>query len=361
MYDYLIVGAGLFGCVFAEQAASKGARCLIIDKRDHIAGNCHTVKKEDFYLHMYGPHVFHTNSDRVWEYVNQFAQFNNFVNRIKSIHNGKIYSLPINLLTLNQFWGVTTPAEALKKLEEVRVNIENPSNLEEWAISQVGTEIYETLIYGYTKKQWQREPRELPASIIRRLPIRLTYDDNYYNAKYQGIPIDGYTDMCSRMIDNELIEVKLNTSFDNHQNWRTIARKLIFTGSPDVLFNYEYGELEYRTLKFYHVESEGDFQGNAIINSANLSDFHTRSIEHKHFTNSNSPKTVVTYESPSRWERGLEQYYPVDIEHNRKVYKKYKDKLNTYTDIVVGGRLGQYQYWDMDQTIASALKASKEN
>lgn len=360
MYDYMIVGAGLFGAVFAERAAKNGARCLVIDKRDHLAGNCHTTNIDGVLVHAYGPHVFHTNSAGVWRYVNQFTKFNSYINRPKAIYRNKLYSLPVNLLTLNQLWGTITPKEAKAKLDSVRVPIAKPSNLEEWALSQVGEELYQTLFYGYTRKQWGREPRTLPATIIKRLPIRMTYDDNYYNARYQGIPVDGYTAMVDAMLDSKQIDVRLGESFDSQTNWRRIAKKLVFTGSPDFLCGYEFGELEYRSLRFEHTSSTGDVQGTAIVNNTEAETPYTRQIEHKFFADIQPKNTIVTREYPVQWARGGEAYYPIADESNESVLKMYKERVASQPDVLLGGRLGRYRYWDMDQTVAASLQAAKE-
>ncbi len=298
MYDYVVVGAGLFGAVFANQIATRGQTCLVLDKRDHIAGNCHTPQVNGVLIHAYGPHVFHTNSDDVWRFVNRFATFNSFVNRPKALYGGRLYSLPINMMTLHQLWGVITPQEAEAKLKTVRVPIAKPANLEEWVLAEVGEEIYQTLIYGYTKKQWGREPKELPASIIQRLPIRLNYDDNYYHAKYQGVPVDGYTDMVRRMLDVTGISVRLNEDFDSQSDWRKYARKLLYTGSPDQFFKHDLGALEYRSLRFEHETGTGVKQGMAILNHTEFATPYTRSIEHKFFGSGNESTTVLTREYP---------------------------------------------------------------
>jgi UDP-galactopyranose mutase len=355
-YDFLIVGAGIFGSVFAQQAHENGFSCLIIDKRNHNGGNLYTENIEGINVHKYGPHIFHTSDRNIWEYVNRFSAFNSFVNRPKVNYKGDIYSFPINLFTLYQIFGVKTPEEAIKVLEEVKIHSDSPKNLEEWILSQVGKEIYEKFIYGYTKKQWGRDPKELPSSIIRRLPIRLTFDDNYFTDTYQGIPIEGYT----KMIENiqKGIELRLNIDFlKDKEYWESKAKKIVFTGSIDEFFNYEIGHLEYRSLRF---ESEiieiSDFQGNALINYTQEEIPYTRICEHKHFENSNSKKTVITKEYPDEWNPGKEKYYPINNERNNLLYGKYKKMSEALSEkYIFGGRLAEYKYYDMHQVIGSAI------
>ncbi|NIK74660.1 UDP-galactopyranose mutase [Thermonema lapsum] len=361
IYDYLIVGAGLFGSVFARELTDAGFKCLIIDKRPHTGGNVYTEKREGIDVHMYGPHIFHTSDDRIWAYVNRFTKFNHYVNRPKVYYKGKIYSFPINLFTLYQLYGVKTPAEAQKKLEEVKVPIKNPKNLEEWVLSQVGQEIYEIFIKGYTMKQWMCDPKELPTFIIRRLPIRLTFDDNYFNDCYQGIPVEGYTKMMERLQAG--IEVRLNTDyFANKEYFDGTARKVVFTGKIDEFFGYRFGELEYRTLRFEHEMHKGDYQGNAIINYTEYEIPYTRICEHKHFTFGQQEHTIITKEYPEAWSRGKEPYYPINNERNNKIYKQYATLSEELKDkYIFGGRLAEYKYYDMHQVIGSALaKAKKE-
>jgi UDP-galactopyranose mutase len=357
MYDFLIVGAGLFGATMAERLANSGKKVLVIDKRDHIAGNCHTENIDGINVHKYGPHIFHTNCEEIWAYVNLFADFNNFVNRPKAMYDEELYSLPINLSTLNKLWGVNTPSEAKRYLEKVKVKIDNPQNLEEWAVSQVGVEIYEKFFYGYTKKQWGTEPKNLPSSILKRLPIRLNFNDNYFNDKYQGIPIGGYTQMIGNMLSHPNIEFKLNSPLE--PGWEQIAKKLIYTGSLDLLFDYCFGDLKYRSLSFKTIKAKGDIQGNAIINYTEEYIPYTRQIEHKHFEMKECENSVLTREYPESWDRTKEAYYPVSDNESLEVYNKYKDLVNRNGNIIVGGRLGSYKYWDMDQTIGSALKTFK--
>jgi len=362
MYDFLIVGSGLFGSTFAQQAKENGYKCLIIDKRDHNAGNAYTENVNGINVHKYGPHIFHTSDDRIWNYVNRFAKFNNFVNRPKVNYKGDLYSFPINLFTLYQMFGVKTPLEAENLLKKITTECKNPLNLEEWILSQVGEEIYRTFIYGYTKKQWGREPRELPASIIRRLPIRLTFDDNYFNDKYQGIPIGGYTKMIENM--QEGIEVRLSTDFfENKEKFERMAKMVIFTGAIDEFFNYEYGPLEYRSLRFEteRIEIE-DYQGNALINYTEEDVPYTRICEHKHFDFAKSDFTIITREYPDSWSTGKERYYPVNDERNNLIYSNYKKIADSlFPKYLFGGRLAEYKYYDMHQIIASAIQKFEKN
>lgn len=356
MYDFLIVGCGLFGSVFAERATSNNKKVLIIDKRNHIGGNCYTEKTNNIDVHKYGPHIFHTNSDKIWNYITQFGFFNSFINRPKVYYNNNIYSFPINLMTLYQIWGVKTPQEAEKKLQSVRVNIENPENLEDWITSQVGTELYEIFIKGYTTKQWNTDPKNLPSSIIQRLPIRLKYDDNYFNDKYQGIPEDGYTSIIKNLIDG--CDVILEADyFNNIDSYNQICKHVIYTGPIDKFFNYEFGKLDYRSLRFeeehLHIK---DFQGNAIINYTSQEIPYTRIIEHKHFNSINSDTTVISREYPQDFTGNNEPYYPINNEKNNLIYEKYKSISKTlFPKIVFGGRLAEYKYYDMHQVIGSAL------
>ena len=353
-YDYLIVGCGLFGSVFARQATDAGKTCLMIDKRSHIGGNCYTEDNNGIHVHKYGPHIFHTNNDRVWEFMNQWASFNNYVNRPKVNFGGEIYSFPINLFTLHQLWGVNTPEEAKRALEDVQIPCSDPKNLEEWILSQVGREIYNTFIYGYTKKQWNKDPKELPASIIKRLPIRLTYDDNYFNDKYQGIPIGGYTAIFKRMLDG--IPVELGIDYLSAQDyWDSKAKMVVYTGAIDEFFRSAHGALEWRSLRFENEEIENcDYQGNAIINYTEESVPFTRIVEHKHFDYANQPDTVITKEYPKSWSVGQEKFYPVNDTRNNDLYFHYK-KLIDRSKYIFGGRLADYKYYDMHQVVASSL------
>ena len=354
IYDYLIVGSGLFGCVFANLAHKNHKRCLIIEKRDHPFGNCYTENNNKINIHKYGPHIFHTSNDKIWNYVKQFAEFNNFINRPKVNFENTIYSFPINLFTLYQLWGVKTPKEAKAKLEQVKINIDKPNNLEEWILSQVGEEIYRKFIYGYTKKQWNTEPKNLPSFIIKRLPIRLTFDDNYFNDKYQGIPIGGYSQMMSNMTDG--IDIVLNTDyFNNIDYWNKKAKNIVYTGPIDQFFNYEFGKLNYRSLRFEtEILKIDDFQGNAIVNYTSSDVPYTRIVEHKHFDNSGSDVTIITREFPADHSNN-EPFYPINNDINNNIYQKYYE-LTKKTNIIFGGRLAQYQYYDMHQIIGSAIQ-----
>lgn len=355
-YDFLIVGAGLFGSTFAQQAKEMGKTCLIVDKRDHTAGNAYTEKVEGISVHKYGPHIFHTSDETVWNYVNRFAEFNSYVNRPKVNYKGKIYSFPINLLTLYQMFGVKTPEEARNLLEGLKTDNKTPKNLEEWILSEVGEEIYRTFVYGYTKKQWGREPRELPASIIRRLPIRLTFDDNYYRDKYQGIPIGGYTQMIEKM--QEGIEVRLGVDFFvDREGFESLAERIVFTGPIDEFFDHQHGELEYRSLRFEtQILPIEDFQGNALINYTEEEIPFTRICEHKHFEFTKSESTVITREYPQTWSSGKEKFYPVNDEGNNSRYLLYRKMAEDLSPkYIFGGRLAEYKYYDMHQVIGSAL------
>lgn len=354
-YDFLVGGCGMFGAVFAQQMTERSKKVLLIEKRSHIGGNCYTEAFENIQVHKYGPHIFHTSIDRVWKYVNRFAKFNNFVNSPKVRYRDKLYSFPINLMTLYQLWGVKNPAEAKAKLEQVAIPIDNPRNLEEWVLSQVGQEIYEIFIKGYTKKQWGKDPKELPASIIKRLPIRLNFDDNYYNDKYQGIPIGGYTKMFEQMLEE--IEVKLNTDyFANRQYWDSVADAIVYTGKIDEYFDYKFGELEYRGLRFETKIFDGDYQGNAVINYTEQQVPFIRIVEHRHFEFKNCDKTVVTWEYPDDYDRGKIPYYPINDKRNNELYNLYRQEAERQRRLLLGGRLATYAYLDMDQVIAAALK-----
>ncbi len=362
-YDYLIVGAGPFGSTFAREMTDAGYKCLVIDKRPHVAGNIYTEKQHGVDVHVYGAHIFHTSNDRIWNYVNRFASFNNYINKPKIRYNDRIFSFPINLMTLHQLWGVMTPAEAEAKLEEVRIPCENPDNLEDWILSQVGREVYETFIKGYTMKQWQRDPKELPASIIKRLPIRMVFEENYFFDKYQGIPKEGYTKMVENMLEG--IEVRKNVNyFEDKQALDALADKVVFTGKIDEYFNYKYGELEYRTLRFENEVLDGDFQGNAVINYTHPDVPYTRIVEHKHFLPEKAAsieKTVVTREYSDEYTRGKTPYYPINNEKNNTMYKKYAAMAHEQENVIFGGRLAEYKYFDMHQVIGSALvKAKRE-
>ena len=359
MYDFIIVGSGLFGSTFAQHAKASGKKVLVIDKREHIAGNCYTEKREEINIHKYGPHIFHTSNEKIWNYVNEFAKFNHFRYTPKVNYKGNIYSFPINLMTLNQLWGVTNPKDAQKKLESVRVKIDNPSNLEEWILSQVGEEIYNIFIKGYTTKQWGRDPKELPSSIIKRLPIRLTYDENYYKDCYQGIPIGGYTSLISNMLDGIEVETGVDY-FSEKKSLEKMAQNIVYTGKIDEYFNYTFGELEYRTQRFETEKLQGDFQGIAGINYAEKDIPFTRIIEHKHFEFLKLDYTYITREYPDKWSRQKIPYYPINDKKNNSIYSKYKDLSKKEKNVIFGGRLAEYKYYDMHQVIGSAMNKAKK-
>ena len=360
MYDYLMVGAGLFGAVFAHEAALKGKKVKIIEKRNHIAGNIYTREEEGIQVHQYGAHIFHTSDKEIWDYVNQFAEFNRYTNSPVANYEGEIYNLPFNMNTFNKLWGVITPAEAQAKIEEQRavLNGKIPESLEEQAISLVGTDIYEKLIKDYTEKQWGKPTTELPAFIIRRLPVRLTYDNNYFNDTYQGIPIGGYTQIVEKMLDHENIDVETNVDFfTNKEQYLKDFPKIVFTGMIDEFFDYKLGELEYRSLRF---ESEildmENYQGNAVVNYTDADTPYTRIIEHKHFEFGSQAKTIITKEHSKTWEKGDEPYYPVNNDRNNHLYKSYKKMADEQGNVIFGGRLGHYRYYDMHQVIRAALQ-----
>lgn len=359
MYDYLIVGTGLFGSVLARELTDVGKKVLVIDKRSHIGGNCYTKEEHGIHVHKYGGHVFHTNADYIWSYINRFGKFNDFRCKVKVNYNNKIYSFPINLFTLNQVYGVITPEEAVKKLKEVRVPIVQPSNLEEYCLSEIGPELYNIFIKGYTEKQWGRPATELPASIIKRLPVRMDMNDDYFiNAKYQGIPIHGYTKIFENILEG--IEVKLNVDFiDDRKSLQSIANRVIYSGPIDEYYDYCFGPLEYRSLRFEEETVDGSFQGNHTVNYTCRSIPFTRIHEHKYFDmNPSLPKSVISREYPDSWSVGKERYYPINDDLNHTLYNRYKNIDNS--KVIFGGRLGRYIYWDMDQTIASALTTFKE-
>ena len=368
MYNYLIVGAGLYGTAVARELSDAGKSVLVIDKRSHIAGNVYTEKVEGINVHIYGAHIFHTNNKTVWDYLQRFATFNRFTNSPVANYHGELYSLPFNMYTFNKMWGVVTPEEAETKIAEQKAaaGITEPKNLEEQAISLVGTDIYEKLIKGYTQKQWGRPCDQLPAFIIKRLPVRLTFDNNYFNALYQGIPVGGYTKMVENMLDG--IEVKLSTDyFADREYWNGMAEKIIYTGPSDAYFDYCLGNLEYRSVRFEtEVLDKPNFQGNAAVNYTDAETPWTRIIEHKWFEfgkdeNGNElPKTVISREYSSEWKPGDEPYYPVNDEKNSSLYAQYKELAAKEKNVVFGGRLGEYKYYDMDQVIAVALEKAKE-
>lgn len=363
MYDFLIVGSGLFGAVCAHELNKKGYKCLVIDKRNHIAGNIYTKEIEGINVHEYGAHIFHTSNKEIWNYVNEFAEFNNYINQPVARYKNELYNLPFNMNTFTKLWNdVFTPEDAMKRIEEEKekYHIAEPKNLEEQAINLVGQTIYEKLIKGYTAKQWGRPCTELPAFIIKRLPVRFTFDNNYFNDTYQGIPIGGYTKMVEKMLEG--IEVKLNYDFFEHKaELEKISKKIIYTGQIDEYFDYCYGPLEYRTVRFEtEVLDKVNYQGNAVINYTEYEVPYTRIIEHKHFEfDTKSPKTVISKEYSTTWKLGDEPYYPVNNDKNNELYNKYK-KLADGTNVIFGGRLGLYKYYDMDDTIIAALELLKD-
>ena len=358
-YDYLIVGAGLFGAVFAYEATKKGKKCLVIDKRDHIAGNIYTKETENINVHQYGAHIFHTSDRKIWDYVNSFADFNNYINSPVAVYKDELYNLPFNMNTFSKMWNIKTPSEAKaiieKQIEEL--NITEPQNLEEQALSLVGTDVYEKLIKGYTEKQWGRDCKELPAFIIKRLPLRFTYDNNYFNDRYQGIPIGGYTKIVEKMLEGS--DVLLDTDyFEFIKDNEGIADKVLFTGMIDEYYDFCYGHLEYRTVRFETEVLDCDnYQGNAVVNYTDREVPYTRIIEHKHFEFGKQGKTIISREYSTEWEPGMEPYYPVNNERNNDLFEKYKALADKEEKVIFGGRLGNYKYYDMDKVIIAALEA----
>lgn len=361
-YNYLIIGSGLFGSIFAYELNKRGKKCLLIDKRNHIGGNIYTKEIENINVHQYGAHIFHTSNKEVWDYINNFTEFNRYTNSPVAIYKDELYNMPFNMNTFNKLWGVKTPSEAKGKIEEQvkESNISEPKNLEEQAISLVGKDIYEKLVKGYTEKQWGTRATELPSFIIKRLPVRFTYDNNYFNDTYQGIPIGGYTKIIEKMLEG--IEVRLETDFfENREELEGLADKIVFTGMIDEFYNYKFGTLEYRSLKFEHeILNEENHQGNAVVNYTEYEVPYTRIIEHKHFEYGNQPKTVITREYPAKWEKGDEPYYPINNEKNSAIYNKYKELADNETNVIFGGRLAEYKYYDMHNIIEQALKCVKE-
>lgn len=357
-YDYLIVGAGLYGAVFAREMTEKGFRCLVIEKKNHIAGNIYTEDQNGIQVHKYGAHIFHTSDKRVWDYVNQYATFNNYINSPVAIYNDEVYNLPFNMNTFSRMWNIKTPQEAKDMIAAQidKLQIGDPQNLEEQALKLVGTDVYEKLIKGYTQKQWGRKCTELPAFIIKRLPLRFTYDNNYFNDRYQGIPEDGYTAMVERMLEG--IPVRLNTEY-NQVKKEIEAEHIVFTGMIDEYFGYRLGALEYRSLRFESERLECDnYQGNAVVNYTSDQVPFTRIIEHKHFAFGQQEHTVITREYPAEWSKGKEPYYPVNNQVNTELFQKYAALAKEEKKVLFGGRLGQYQYFDMDKVIAQALMAA---
>ena len=360
-YDYLIVGSGLFGAVFAQQMTENGKSCLIIEKRDHLGGNIYCKEIEGITVHEYGAHIFHTSDKKVWNYVNQFVDFNQYINSPIANYYGEIYNLPFNMNTFSKMWGIKTPAEAKAKIDEQRAQITGePRNLEEQAISLVGQDIYQKLIKGYTEKQWGRDCKELPAFIIKRLPVRYTYDNNYFNDRYQGIPEGGYNVLIEQLLES--CDVRLNVDFlQDKEQLSSLADKIVYTGTIDSYYNYEYGALEYRSVRFEsEILDEQNHQGVAVVNYTDRETPYTRVIEHKHFEFGTQPKTVVTKEYSADWKLGDEPYYPVNDEKNQKIYAQYASLAEKEQNVIFGGRLAEYKYYDMDKVIASALDAAQK-
>ena len=367
MYDYLVVGSGLYGSIFAREAMNKGNKVLVIDKRDNIGGNIYTEKIEGINVHKYGAHIFHTNNKDVWDYLNKYCTFNRFTNSPVANYKGELYSLPFNMYTFNKMWGVVTPREATAKIEEQRKEIKgDPKNLEEQAISLVGRDIYEKLIKGYTEKQWGRDCKDLPTFIIKRLPVRLTFDNNYFNALYQGIPTGGYTKMIENILEG--IEVKLGEDYlERKEYWNGLAEKVVYTGPIDAFYEYKLGTLEYRSVRFENeILDQPNYQGNAAVNYTDRETPWTRIIEHKWFEfgkdeeGNDLPKTIISKEYSSEWKPGDEPYYPVNDEKNGTLYQKYKELADKEKNVIFGGRLGEYKYYDMDATVASVLEMCKK-
>ena len=360
-YDYLIVGAGLFGAVFARQAMDRGCSVLVVDKRGHIGGNVYTEEVEHIHVHRYGAHIFHTNDDAIWAYANRFAAFNRFTNSPVANYKGELYSLPFNMYTFNKMWGVVTPRQAMEEISRQRqaAGIAEPKNLEEQAISLVGTDLYEKLVKGYTEKQWGRDCKDLPAFIIRRLPVRFTFDNNYFDAKYQGIPVGGYTRMVENMLSGA--QIRLNTDYLQHkEELDALAKKVVYTGPVDAYFGFRLGALEYRSVRFETETLDTDnFQGNAVVNYTDRETPFTRIIEHKWFDPAGQEKTVISKEFSSEWQPGDEPYYPVNDGKNAALYEAYRALAEQEQNVIFGGRLGQYRYYDMDQVIAQALLAAE--
>lgn len=362
MYDYLIVGAGLYGAVFAHELTQQGKTCLVIDRRNHIAGNAYTECISGIHVHKYGAHIFHTSDKEVWDYVNQFAEFNNYINSPIAIYKDELYNLPFNMNTFSKMWGIRTPAEAKAKIEEqvAALHITDPKNLEEQALSLVGRDVYVKLVKDYTEKQWGRDCKDLPAFIIKRLPCRFTYNNNYFNDRYQGLPIGGYTAMVERMLEG--VEVKLNTDyFDLIRQNPDIAEKTVYTGSIDQFFGYRLGPLQYRSVRFETEELPiEDYQGNAVVNYTSWDQPYTRIIEHKHFEFGRQPTTIISREYSAEWKPGMEPYYPVNDEKNSALYTQYQKLARQEETVIFGGRLGQYKYYDMDKVIRAALEDLKK-
>ena len=361
-YDYLVVGAGLYGAVFAYEAKKKGKTCLVIDKRDHIAGNIYCENVSGINVHKYGAHIFHTSDKKIWEYVNQFAEFNNYINSPVARYKNELYNLPFNMNTFSKMWNIATPQEAKDIIASqiADLNITEPKNLEEQALSLVGKDVYEKLIKGYTEKQWGRDCKDLPSFIIKRLPLRFIYDNNYFNDRYQGIPIGGYTKIVEKMLDG--IEVRLNTNYlDNREEFDAMADKIVYTGMIDQFYDYKLGVLEYRSVRFETEELPMEnYQGNAVVNYTEREVPYTRIIEHKHFEFGKQEKTVISREYSSEWKVGMEPYYPVNNEQNNELFEKYRELAEKETNVIFGGRLGNYKYYDMDKVVEAALQTAEK-
>ncbi|WP_106794666.1 UDP-galactopyranose mutase [Aquimarina sp. Aq78] len=361
-YDYLIVGAGLFGSVFAHEMTNRGKKCLVIDKRDHLGGNVYCEEKEGINVHKYGAHIFHTNDKKIWDYVNQFATFNNYINSPLSLSKGKLYNLPFNMNTFYQLWGTKTPQEAKNIIDKqvAQYGVKSPQNLEEQALSLVGKDIYETFIKAYTEKQWGKKATELPAFIIKRLPVRYTYNNNYFNDIYQGIPVGGYNVIINGLLNG--IDTKTGVDFFKDRiDLESLADKIVYTGKIDEFFDYKYGQLEYRSLRFEHeLHKIENYQGNAVVNYNDASYAFTRIIEHKHFEFGKQDRTIITKEYPENWDRGKEAYYPINNDRNQEIFKKYKEESRELEGVIFGGRLAEYRYYDMHQIIASSLSKVEE-
>ena len=362
-YDYLIVGSGLFGAVFAYEAKKRGKECLVIERRDHIAGNIYCENVHGINVHKYGAHIFHTNNRAVWDYINQFAEFNNYINSPVAIYKDELYNLPFNMNTFSKMWGIKTPAEAQAIIEKQKAeyNITEPKNLEEQALSLIGKDVYEKLIKGYTEKQWGRSCTELPAFIIKRLPVRYTYDNNYFNDRWQGIPIGGYTKIIEKMLEG--IDVLTSTSFEDYKAAHDISdMRIVYTGNIDEYFGYKYGALQYRTVRFEteYMPDVDNYQGNAVVNYTEREVPYTRVIEHRHFEKCDAKGTVVSKEFSSEWSVGIEPYYPINNDENNALYQKYEQLASQEKNVIFGGRLGKYKYYDMDKVIEAALQAVSE-
>lgn len=361
MYDYLIVGSGLFGAVFAYEATKVGKKCLVVEKRNHIGGNCHTEEVEGINVHKYGAHIFRTSRKEIWNYMQQFAEFNNFINSPIANYHGEIYNMPFNMNTFSKLWGISTPAEAQAIIAGQSSKIQGePENLEDHVIKMVGKDVYVKLVKGYTEKQWGRKCRDLPKSIIRRLPVRFTYDNNYFNDRYQGIPMGGYTHIFNKLLDN--CDVQLNTDFlQEKEHFMGQAKRVLYTGAIDAYYDFCLGQLEYRSLRFEHeILNCKNYQGVAVVNYTDRETPYTRIIEHKHFEFGKQPKSVISKEYPLEWDVGIEPYYPVNDEKNQKRYEEYKALATKEYKVIFGGRLGEYRYYDMQDTIISVLDLAKK-